>query len=145
MQGNVRQKWDLECNHGSVPHCSRLDGVRESRHRRGNWRNLTLVNSFTKLFAAVFPTPPQQFSLCAAFTDGQGERTIDGVITRLETDKEIYTFQKTIHFPSRTTEVRVVYNISKCSFPAPGRYQISMAIDGEWVTSRTLHVIREAT
>jgi hypothetical protein len=66
---------------------------------------------------------------------------IEVVVTRLETDQEIYHRTAAVHFPSRTAVVRVIYLVSKCVFPVPGQYQVSLLLDGEWLTNRDLQVL----
>lgn len=93
-------------------------------------RNITLVSTFTKLYADDFPSSPQRFAFAAVLTAGQGDGTVDLVITRLDTDKETYSIRRSLRFPGRLAEVRVVFHIRDCSFPAPGntmRHCSSMA------------------
>ena len=102
--------------------------------------NVTLVSNFTKLIVEEFPSPPQRFAVYAALTDGLGDATINLVVTHLDTDEVINTYRASVHFPDRLFEVRVLFRLSECSFPAPGRYQFSLLIDGEWIAHRQLEV-----
>ena len=68
-------------------------------------RNTTFVSTFTKLFADEFPSPPQRFALATVLTGGQGEGTVELVITRLETDEETYAIRRQLRFPGRLAEV----------------------------------------
>ena len=65
---------------------------------------------------------------------------MDFVVTRLETDQEIFAHRTTIRFPNRLAEVRVLLRVRGCSFPAPGKYQFTILIDGDWIAQRTLAV-----
>jgi hypothetical protein len=103
-------------------------------------KNVTLVSTFTKLRVDQFPTGPQRFVVFAVLTDGLGDGTIELVITRLETDEAIYTYRNRLRFPDRLTEVRVLMRVNECSFPAPGRYQFTLLIDGDWLAQCHLQV-----
>jgi hypothetical protein len=35
----------------------------------------------------------------------------------------------------------VLFRVNSCSFPAPGEYQITLFLDGEWLAHRRLQVI----
>jgi hypothetical protein len=94
-------------------------------------RNITLVNCFSRLRAAAFPFQPVPFSVCAALTDAHGAGTIHVTVTRLETDEVIHDWQAPATFPDRFAVVRVRFRINDCSFPAPGRYQIMLSVNGE--------------
>jgi hypothetical protein len=103
-------------------------------------RNTTFVSTFTRLVVDEFPTPPQRFALAAALTGGQGQGTLDLVITRLDTDEETYALQRRLVFPGRLAEVRVIFHIRDCSFPAPGQYDAVLLVDGEWIARRKFSV-----
>jgi hypothetical protein len=103
-------------------------------------RNLTLVSTFTKLFADEFPFPPERFAFAAVLTGGQGEGTVDLVITQLETDEETYSLQRQLRFPGRLGEVQVVFHLRDCSFPAPGTYDATLFVDGDPVARRKFSI-----
>jgi hypothetical protein len=103
-------------------------------------RNTTIVSTFTKLLADEFPSPPEKFALAAVLTGGQGEATLDLVINRLDTDEETYSLRRQLVFPDRLAEVRVVFHIRDCSFPAPGQYDAVLLVDGDWVARRRFSV-----
>jgi hypothetical protein len=103
-------------------------------------RNITLVSTFTKLFVDEFPSRPERFALAAVLTAGQGEATIDLVITRLETDEETYSMRRRLRFPGRLAEARLVFRIRDCSFPAPDQYEAILLVDGDWLARRKFSV-----
>jgi hypothetical protein len=103
-------------------------------------RNTTIVSTFTKMFADEFPSPPERFALAAVLTGGQGEGTLDLVITRLDTDEETYSIRRQLRFPGRLAEVQVVFHLRDCSFPAPGQYDAILLVDGEWIARRKFSV-----
>ena len=103
-------------------------------------KNVTLVNTFTKLRVDGFPSLPQHFAVYAALTAGLGQATMVLAVTHLDTDQEVYSYQNTVSFPDRLAEVRVLIRVNGCSFPAPGKYQLMLLIDGKWVAHRHLQV-----
>jgi hypothetical protein len=108
-------------------------------------RNITLVSAFTKLVVDRFPSPPQQFALVVALTDGLGDARIRLIGTRLETGEDTYGVEQRIHFPDRLHEMRVIFKVAGCSFPAPGSYQFTLYLDNEWLAQRRFLVVqREA-
>lgn len=98
------------------------------------------MSTFTKLYAEDFPSPPERFALAAVLTGGQGEGTVDLVITQLETDEETYAIRRQLRFPGRLAEVRVVFHVRDCSFPAPGAYDATLFVDGDPVARRKFSV-----
>lgn len=104
-------------------------------------RNVTLVNCYNKLNVEGFPSPPRRIDLYAVLTDGLGDGTINVVVTHLDTDAEVYSFQGRVRFPDRRQELRLYFRIRKCSFPVEGRYQVTVLIDGEWIVHRELLVV----
>lgn len=104
-------------------------------------RNVTLVNCFTKLAVERFPSPPRQFALHAVLTEGAGEGRIELVITRLDADEVVFRRQVSVQFGDRLGAVRVIFRVGGFSFPAGGRYQFTLLVDGDWLTQMTLRVV----
>jgi hypothetical protein len=103
-------------------------------------RNATLVSTFTKLFADVFPSPSERFALAAVLTGGQGDATLDLVLTQLETGEDTYRMQRQLRFPGRLAEVQIVFHVRDCSFPAPGSYDATLFVDGDPIARRKFAV-----
>jgi hypothetical protein len=103
-------------------------------------KNITLVNTFTKRVFKEFPSPPEPFFLVAALTGGMGDATIRWVANRLDTFEEITSQDRRANFPDRLLEAHLIFRINECSFPAPGRYQFTLLIDGDWIAHRQLNV-----
>jgi hypothetical protein len=105
-------------------------------------RNLSMVNCFSQVRATSFPHLSAPFFVVAALTNSQGTGTIELALTRLETDELIQRWQYPIQFPDRFAVVRVRFRISDCSFPAPGRYQFTLLVDGEWAAQRDMKIVQ---
>jgi hypothetical protein len=103
-------------------------------------RNTTQVSTFTKLLAEDFPSRPERFAFVAVLTGGQGDATVDLVLTQLATDDETYSMSRPLRFPGRLAEVQVVFHIRDCSFPAPGPYDATLFVDGDPVARRKFSV-----
>ena len=104
-------------------------------------RNVTLVSTFTKLLVDEFPTSPQKFSVYVVLTEGHGNGIINVVISSLETNREVHQTRGPIHFPDQLMEMRLLFNVTNCVFPAPGAYQLMLVLDGECLALRRIHVL----
>src|SRR5205085_11716428 len=82
-----------------------------------NTRNLTLVNSFTRLRCSTFPSPPQRFVVSTVLTDGLGDATRTLVVSRLDPLEEVAER----HWRMRSTDplrvIRLVLRFAAPSFP----------------------------
>jgi hypothetical protein len=92
------------------------------------------------LVAREFPSAPRRFWAYAVLTDGMGTIPFSLQIIQLDTLDEIYvrTWQSTFTNPLR--KFRMPIRIESCSFPAPGRYEISLVADDEVVAQTVLTV-----
>jgi hypothetical protein len=107
--------------------------------------NVTLVSTFTRLVVDEFPSPPQRFSLYAMLTEGLGDATKLLTVTNLETDGEVDRIKRNLRFPDRLEEVRLLFQIRERPFPVEGTYQITLLLDGEWLSERRLQVLGRQT
>jgi hypothetical protein len=102
-------------------------------------RKVSCIGSFTGVKVASFPAIPPVFCVFAPLTGGAGEAALELVVTRLDTDQEVYMVRQKVHFPDRLTEVCVLFRIRDCSFPAAGWYEFALLVDSEWIARRRLH------
>jgi hypothetical protein len=103
-------------------------------------RNITLVNSFTRLKVRGFPSLPRPLVVCVTLTDGLGEGAINLVVNRLDTFEEVYSHVRQVIFTDPLLEVRILFRLNDCSFPAPGQYQFALSADNELVAQRSIHL-----
>jgi hypothetical protein len=89
-----------------------------------------------------FPTAEQPFTAYVALYDGEGEGTMELMISRFENEKDIYSYKRWIALPGRGVVVNLEVPIRKCHFPAPGRYLLSLRFNGKEITRRLLDVFR---
>ncbi len=104
--------------------------------------NVTLAGSFRSLAASKFPLRAS-FCAFAPLIGGQGEGTVALVITRLQTDEELFRVQRRLVFRDRIKEVRVLFRLNDCVFPAAGVYLFTLLFDGEWMAQCRIRVSRK--
>src|SRR2546430_1069976 len=88
----------------------------------------TLVSTFAKLIEEEFPTPPRYFTAFAVLTAGHGRGTMEIAVTQLETDTAVYVHRFAIRFPDRLARLRVCHRVNGCSFPAAGKYLVTLVV-----------------
>ncbi len=103
-------------------------------------KKISLVGAFTGIAVDQFPTVVPPFSLFAVLTDGLGTGMIDGVANRLDTAEEVASYRGSLRFPDQLTEVSFHLRLRQFIIPAPGQYQFTLLIDGEWVAQRRFRV-----
>ena len=92
-----------------------------------------------------FPSPGQTFTAYVAVYGGIGEGTLQLDISRLDGEDCIYTWRKWCTFPGPTYLVNLEIPIEDCSFPSPGRYELTLRFDARLVTYRRFDVFHEDT
>jgi hypothetical protein len=101
---------------------------------------LSLIGVFQRLTFSTWPSPAQPFVAYALLYGGQGEGTIELVVTQLETERDIYTYKRWIAFPGQGLSVHLQVSVRQCAFPAPGRYAVTLRFDKNELTSRYLDI-----
>jgi hypothetical protein len=108
-------------------------------------KKVSLIGGFSGIRAAEFPFVPLPFCVYAPLTGGQGEAAAELTVTSLETEDEIYSLQRTVRFPDRFTEVRVLYRLTAVQFPEAGIYMFTLLLDGDWIAHRRVRVYSTET
>lgn len=106
-------------------------------------KNITAVNCFSRRIVPEIPPEPFSFAIYAVLTDGLGTMTVRVVISRLDTDEDIYQRSLSFHFANPLQEIRCLLRVGDCSFPIAGAYQVSLFVDRELVANRKLHILKE--
>jgi hypothetical protein len=101
---------------------------------------VSLIGGFNSISADRFPVVAQPFSVFATLNKGFGDGTINLVISRLDTGQDVFDYRGKIRFPDKLTLVFFHARLRQCRFPAPGQYQFTLLVDGEWVAQRRLQV-----
>jgi len=92
-------------------------------------KQLSLIGLFHARSFSAFPTPPQRFTVYAMLYDGEGEGTIELLVTRMETEEDVYRYQRWLGLPGRQMPVHLEMLVKQCVFPAPGRYRLKLFFD----------------
>lgn len=103
----------------------------------------SLVGVFNALRFRDWPSPGQQFIVYSALHGGVGEGTIQLVIARLDTERAIHRYQRWVTLPGPGRYFNLVIPITRCVFPLPGRYGLTLYFDGREVSNRYLDVFPE--
>jgi hypothetical protein len=103
---------------------------------------VSLIGVFHSLHFRTLPAARRKFTVYAALYDGMGEGIMDLLITRLETEQDIYYYEKWYAFPGRGVLAHVDMPVTKCGFPAPGRYAFKLRFDQRDVTQRLVDIYR---
>src|SRR5437660_9984475 len=78
--------------------------------------NLTVVNAFIHRKVASFPSEPFPFVVVGFLTDGLGDATIDVVISRLDTNEDLYQRSVAYRFTDPLATLQVSLRIRSFSF-----------------------------
>ncbi len=101
---------------------------------------LSLVGLFHSLSFSVWPTLAPLFTVYTEVYDAEAEGIMELVLMRLETEKEIYFQRKWFASSDRQLTYRLEWRVSKCVFPAPGRYLLKLRLDRRELSRRYLEV-----
>jgi hypothetical protein len=102
--------------------------------------DLTLSGVFHTLEFAEWPTPFQHFVAYSALHGGEGEGTMELVVTHLESEEGVYRYRRWYTVPDLDLVIHLEMRIRRCSFPLPGRYGLSLRFNGEELSYRPLDV-----
>jgi hypothetical protein len=107
---------------------------------------VSLDGVFHTLRLSDFPLEPRRFTVYAALTDGVGEGLLKLTVTRLQTNRIIYSFRRWFAFPSdRLEPVNMEIRVTRCIFPASGRYAFALLFDDEMAAERTVHILEKTS
>jgi hypothetical protein len=101
---------------------------------------VSLIGCFSVFRARSFPFVPLPFCVFAPLAGGMGEGRVELTVTEVASDLEVYSVFRTIRFPDRFTELRVLFRLAECQLPAAGSYLFTLLVDGEWVAHRRIRV-----
>src|SRR5205823_890233 len=91
-----------------------------------------------------FPTQPQDFEVYAALYSDRSEGRLELVVTRLETEEDVYHHRQWYRFPGGYV-MQLQISVRRIRFAATGRYQFRLLFEGKELTSRFLEIDRERT
>jgi hypothetical protein len=100
---------------------------------------LSLEGMFHALTFESWPAPAA-FTVYAALQGGHAEGTMELCLTRLETEEDVYRYQRWFAFSDPHLTVQMEIPVRRCVFPGPGRYRFSLRFDGDELSGRLLDV-----
>jgi hypothetical protein len=103
--------------------------------------NYSLINCFSRLVVSSSPSEPWDFVVHALLTDGFGALNLEVCITQLGEDEELYRYETPIRLRDRLHESRMSLRVRDFVFPAAGRYQVALFIDGHLVDQTVLSIL----
>ncbi len=106
-------------------------------------KNVSLVSCHTILKVRRLPSEPRQFTVFAELIDGAGEVTLEVTVSRLENDQIIYRQARRLNFGNRLQEVRFIFHVTECSFPAAGTYEVVLRAERELLALRKLRIVHQ--
>ncbi|MFL5340778.1 MAG: hypothetical protein ACJ8F7_11565 [Gemmataceae bacterium] len=89
-----------------------------------------------------FPTQPHDFEVYSALCSDNFEGRLELVVTRLETEEDVYRHRQWCRSPGGFV-LQLQVPIHKIRFTAPGRYQFRLLFEGKELTGRFLDISRE--
>jgi hypothetical protein len=97
-------------------------------------KSITLIRAFDRLRVRAFPSRPVDFIAYAVLTDGLGPMTLTLGVSHADTLDEIYYRRAPLTLTDPLATTRIRFRVRSCSFPTPGRYEISRRADEELIT-----------
>jgi hypothetical protein len=108
-------------------------------------RNVTLVNCFNHRVVDRVPSEPFPFIAFAIRADGMGEMPLEMKIEKLDNLEVIYRRSLSYRFADPLQDIRGLFRIRDCPFPAAGSYQVMLTAGGELVAQRKLAILLKET
>jgi hypothetical protein len=103
-------------------------------------KKISIIGSFRRVDVEQFPAKLPPFFLYAELTDGLGSGIMESVLSRLETDEQVFSYRTPIRFSDQLSVLRTRLRISNCTIPSSGAYQFMLLVDGMFVAQRQLQV-----
>ena len=82
------------------------------------------------------------FMVFGTLFNGKGEGAMRLILTHLETERLIYRFTRWYTSPDQGQSHYLEIPVTKCQFPVPGRYRLSLRIDDEEIACQYLDILR---
>jgi hypothetical protein len=104
-------------------------------------KNVTLVNTFTRMNASQFPTPPRKFIVFSSLVGGVGAVKLSLVVSRLDTLDEVFDRAWDVTFEDPLRIERLIVRPAAISFPVPGKYEVVLRANGEPIAQSALWLL----
>lgn len=103
--------------------------------------DVTLFRSFTGMGVASFPASVTPFCVVVSLTDGEGTGQLELHVTKLDEPLvEATRVSLSLTFPNRLQLVECVIRVTRCEFPSPRLYMVTLFLDDEWLAQKSIRV-----
>src|SRR5438067_355037 len=82
-----------------------------------NTGKVSLIGNFREITLSDFPGVLPPFVVSTVLTDGAGSGMLELVVSRLETDEDLFTYARPVQFPDQLSELRIILRLTRCSIP----------------------------
>jgi len=108
--------------------------ITENNNKKG------IIGTFTKFYAPAFPFAFPPWGIYTAFTNIAGKHPFALTLTRVESSQVVLPINGEFENEHAEDVVELTFNLGGVLFPGPGRYSMTLHIDGELLGSRILYV-----
>jgi len=99
-------------------------------------QKVTIVGSFSRIFARKFPVVHSNCAIYVALTDGQGTYEGDFRFVFAETDEIVFGAKGEFKLDDPLQVAELNFTIQALPLPRPGMYHINFYADGEYLRGR---------
>jgi hypothetical protein len=105
----------------------------------------TLVNCFSGVAAAVFPSPPRDFHVYVQLTSFVGEVHVKLTCSRVDLAEaaEVYSTEHVVRLRGKLMVEQMHFVWHQFQFPSPGEYAFQIWSQGQCIAERRLGVRRK--
>lgn len=108
----------------------------EGTHKR------SVIGTFNNFHSQKFPIAFPPWFVYVAFTNVSGEHDLTLNIVDRSNDYNVYSANATLNSQETTAQIELSIPVVNASFPKPGKYEVSLSLDGRHLGARTLNVLQ---
>ena len=99
-----------------------------------------IIGTFGKFSAPAFPVNFPPWAIYVALTNVSGEHDFALTLTNMENSQVILPINGRVDVKTEDEVAELSFNVGGVLFPEPGRYALTLHLDGELLGSRVLFV-----
>ncbi len=99
-----------------------------------------IIGTFDRFMSSTFPAIFPPWAIYVAVTNLTGKHNFSITLTQIETGNIILPINGELESPNQDQNMELFFNLAGIAFPEPGRYSLSVELDGELLGSRVLFV-----
>ncbi|GBF52061.1 hypothetical protein LPTSP4_35990 [Leptospira ryugenii] len=108
--------------------------ITENNNKKG------IIGTFDRFMSGTFPAIFPPWAIYTAFTNIVGKHNFALTLTYIEANQVILPINGEFDSVNAEGTVELSFNLGGLAFPKPGKYNLSLHIDGELIGSRALIV-----